>query len=177
MLRLLVLLLLSLPLFAQSQPDSITFIIHANNLSEDKNLLATGDDEIIFQLYAVNGAEILGEPLVHKRMEFDEDNRVKELAVPVQGLDPSNSYFVYLTEYEYDKSYQQRTPIYRIYHKEINELYSQGKDLELRQYLDSDDLLGFKQLTYEELTSETTFEFEGIQNLEKFNYKIGIKVN
>ncbi|MEM6831105.1 MAG: hypothetical protein AAF551_11375 [Bacteroidota bacterium] len=176
--RLLLILLsycVSVHAFSQRGSDSVQFVIFADNLSEDKNLLATKNDEIIFQLYAVSGAEILDEPLLYQVMFFDQEHRTNRVAIPMNKLDTTYSYFVYMIEYEYDKSYEQRAPVYRIYHEQINAAFNQSAVTTLKKYLGSDDLLGMQELAYEELVAKTKIEFEGFQNLEKFKYIIHIE--
>jgi len=158
--------------FGQTQYDSITFTIHATNLSEDKNILPIKNDEIIFQLYSESGSEILAEPLLYELMLFDEKNLTQKIARPTLELGTSKTFYFFLTEYEYDKSYEQRSPIYRIYYQQIQHAFDSSDLVRVKRYLGSDDLLGARTLQYEDLTTPTVVEFNGVQNFEKYGYEI-----
>lgn len=170
-----ILLLFMQSAFSQHVADSLTITIKAEDLSEDNKLLATGNDEIIFQLYIDSENELLEAPIIYREMLFDEGRRSSTVTMPLERLDSTRSYLIYWTEYDYDKTYEQRTPVYRTYHKEINVAFQDRKWKELKKYLGTDDLLGFRKLGFQELTTKTELIFEGVQNLEKYKYIIRIE--
>ena len=170
-----ILTLFALLAFCQNKGDSVRITLTANNLSEDKSLLSTKNDEIIVQVYRASKDSILEAPIIYKDLIFDEAHRVKAINLNIGRRDTATAYFLYLTEYEYDKSYEQRTPVYRIYHQAINQAF-EAKDVKaLRKYLNTDDLLGFKRIEIGNESLPMNFTFEGIQNLERYAYTIQIE--
>ena len=156
----------------QEPADSTIFTIYAHNLSEDKNILPIKNDEIIFQLYAASESGVLDEPILYELMLFDEENRTSELAISKNEFSPQHHYYLFLTEYEYDKSYEQRSPIYRVYYNQLLQAYDSTDLVKVSRFLGSDDLLGASKLSYEELVGPLTLEYMGVQNFEKYGYQI-----
>lgn len=178
------LLVLCLPLIwsccvgQASQPDSslsITITFIAEDLSEDNKLFSTRNDEIVLQIYEKSTtASFLPEPLVYQEILFDQQKRQHQVNIGRGDLKNTNSYIIYWIEYESNQSFQRRTPVYRLYHNEINTAYKVRQNLILKKYLGTDDLLGVKELRYDELIQPMEFLFEGILNLEKYRYTVRI---
>jgi len=148
--------------------------INGQNLSEDMNMFSSMDDEIIFQIYQLEDSSVLNNPIVSETLLFDEKNRIHKVELVATKLNQEKRYLLLLIEYDTDKPAEQRNPIWRIYHQEINDLYQSGDRLAIGKYIGNDDLLGLKQLTGSTMLSGTTIEFKGFHNMDKYLYEISI---
>ncbi len=154
--------------------EIIKIEINGQNLSEDMGILSSMNDEIIFQIYQLEDSSVLNNPIVSETLLFDEKNRIHKVELVATKLNQEKRYLLLLIEYDTDKPAEQRNPIWRIYHQEINDLYQSGDRLAIGKYIGNDDLLGLKQLTGSTMLSGTTIEFKGFHNMDKYLYEISI---
>jgi len=148
--------------------------INGQNLSEDMGILSSMNDEIIFQIYQLEDSSVLKNPIVSETLLFDEKNRIHKVELVASKLNQEKQYLLLLIEYDTDKPAEQRNPIWRIYHQEINNLYQLGDRLAIGKYIGNDDLLGLKQLKGSTMLNGTTIEFKGFHNMDKYLYEISI---
>ncbi len=158
---------------AWSQPknDSVEFVIHAIDLSEDKHFFSTKNDEVIFQLFKLENEEVLDKPLVYRNLLFNHDDSVRTVAVPHGQLDLKEQYLLFLVEYDYLESPERRSAVYRLYQEEIRHLFDANNQLELDKYMGSDELLGYQVINFGQ-NEVKDITFKGIRNLEKYIYHI-----
>ncbi|MFY0655075.1 MAG: hypothetical protein JXQ96_23815 [Cyclobacteriaceae bacterium] len=152
-----------------AQLDSLSITITANNLSEDMNVLSTKNDEILLLGYTQK--DVLGKPLFIEKLLFDESHKKHETKL---SLDCNCQIILFMIELDSKKTIEQIDPVLRVHHQQIVELYSRNEWVKLQTYLGDEDMLGTKKFETPIETSGVSFEFEGIQKIEKYSYSIEI---
>ncbi|MCB9262476.1 MAG: hypothetical protein H6607_08895 [Flavobacteriales bacterium] len=148
---------------------TISLTLKAENLSEDLSFLSTKNDEVIWFVYSSIDSNTLGNRLFVDSLVFDDSTRSKTYLFDADSLKGKKlTFFVYEIDFE--------TPIYKLdtitqnHYKDLIEVFKQNDYSKLREFLGSEDMLGYHVLTNLTPEQSHTFEISGIHKADKYKY-------
>jgi len=155
--------------------DSVFISFRAANLSEDMSrILSTKNDELLVLIYEYQDSTVLEAPLFQQAFIVREKDRVYEYYFE-KGKEAEGKTLLFLMiEQDFDRPIEQIDPVVRVQHEALLAAFKRRDYQQIRRYLGSEDLLGYKLIPDFQPNQPFTFKIEGVYKLDWYEYEMDI---
>jgi hypothetical protein len=159
-----------------SHPLADTLVIHveALNLTEDGTAMSSQNDEVICLLYQeLDSATVIVKMITS--FTLTKQRREKTLVVPQDTVLKTHPYCIFILEQDSDRQASEIATVISSQYNELKRNFRKSGNFATESIIGDDDIIGIHEFKALTTKMKTTFTFQGVYRLDRFDYRVEIK--